>query len=226
MVITALHDDDQHLTGYAKVTRDRTDLKGLEEAQDAFYAAFSHDFSTPVTAIKGYIDAIRGAETNARQFIDRVEASAEKLLDMVEGLVEFATRGPPTRPAARPRRHRPGRASAVHDLPTPSARPVQVRGRVALAWANGVAIYRVVTNLVVNALKYSPRDTAVEVDFGRAGPGCVRLTVTDQGRGIDPEDLATIFEEFARGRLAEDDGGTGLGLASVRELVDQRGAPS
>ena len=44
----------------------------------------------------------------------------------------------------------------------------------------------------------------------------------DEGRGIDPADVDLIFEEFHRGRLAEEDGGTGLGLASVRELVQQQ----
>src|SRR6478735_5360755 len=57
--ITALHDDAGNLTGFANVTRDRTDLKSIEDAQDAFYAAFNHDFRTPVTALKGFVDAIR-----------------------------------------------------------------------------------------------------------------------------------------------------------------------
>jgi signal transduction histidine kinase len=49
------------------------------------------------------------------------------------------------------------------------------------------------------------------------------LTVRDRGRGIAPEDVTTIFEEFERGRLAEEDGGQGLGLTSVRSLVDELG---
>ena len=62
VVITALHDEAGHLTGYAKVTRDRTDIKALEDAQDAFYAAFNHDFRTPVTALKGFVDTLRDAD--------------------------------------------------------------------------------------------------------------------------------------------------------------------
>ncbi len=92
VVITALHDESGNLTGFAKVTRDRTDVKALEDAQDAFYATFNHDFRTPVTAIKGFVDAIRHADDASRpRLIEKVESSADRLLDMVEGLVEFAT---------------------------------------------------------------------------------------------------------------------------------------
>jgi hypothetical protein len=60
-VITALRDPAGNVTGYAKVTRDRTDIKALEDAQDAFYAAFNHDFRTPVAGLMGFVDALRDA---------------------------------------------------------------------------------------------------------------------------------------------------------------------
>jgi len=225
VVITALHDEEGNLTGYAKVTRDRTDLKSLEDAQDAFYAAFNHDFRTPVTALKGFVDAIRDAsdDDEREHLIQRVEASADRLLGMVEGLVQFAT-------------HRAATATllladidvaqvvrgAVQDLPSHiGPKRVKVSDQVAIAHVNGVAMHRVVTNLLMNALKYSAENTPVHVDFARPRPGTVRIAIRDQGRGIDPGDIDKIFDEFVRGRLAEPDGGTGLGLASVRELVDQ-----
>jgi PAS domain S-box-containing protein len=225
VVITALHDEDGNLAGFAKVTRDRTDVKALEDAQDAFYATFNHDFRTPVAAIKGFVDAIRHADDPARaHLIDRVESSADRLVAMVEGLVEFA-------------RQRAGQAtlvladidlcqvarSAVHDLSThfDPAR-VRIADDVALATANGVAMHRVATNLVVNALKYSPSDSVVDITFSRARAGFLQMSVKDRGRGIDPRDIDVIFDRFVRGRMAQDDGGTGLGLASVRELVRQQ----
>jgi signal transduction histidine kinase len=153
-----------------------------------------------------------------------VESSADRLLGMVEGLVEFA-------------RQRAGQASllladidlsqvarsAVHDLSThfdPSR--VHVADDVALVTANGVAMHRVVTNLVVNALKYSPPGSGVDITFHRGRAGFLSMSVTDRGRGIDPDDIGSIFDEFVRGRMAEEDGGTGLGLASVRDLVRQQ----
>jgi signal transduction histidine kinase len=220
-----MHDEDGNLTGYAKVTRDRTDVKALEDAQDAFYAAFSHDFRTPVAALLSYVDAIRDADDQERAiFLQRVETNAMRLSEMVDELVDFA-------------KQRAAHSSillddldvgavaqaAVHDL-SPLLRPERVHvaheGPVR-ARANDVALHRVLTNLLVNSLRYSAPDTSVEVRFGREEEGRVQVSVVDRGRGIDPGDVETIFDAFKRGRLARDDGGTGLGLASVRELVDQ-----
>ena len=227
VVITARHREGGELSGYVKVTRDRTELKEREAAQDAFYAAFNHDFRTPLTAIKGFVELLRDATPEEREsLIDRAESSTDRLLVMVEGLVQFA-------------RQRADHAvlvlgdidvgqvarSAAQDLPPElAASRVLVADDVAMARADGVAMHRVVTNLLVNALKYSVPSSTVEVTFSVPQPEWVRLTVADQGRGIDPGDLDSIFDEFARGRLAQDDGGTGLGLASVRALVeDQQG---
>jgi PAS domain S-box-containing protein len=226
VVITTMHDDDGNVTGYAKVTRDRTDVKALEDAQDAFYATFNHDFRTPITALKGFVDAIRDADAQEREvLIDRVERNADRLLAMVEGLVEFASQraGHATLLLADIDIAQVAR-SAVQGL-SQDLEPSRVRideDTVALARANGIAMHRVVTNLVVNALRYSPSGSPVELSFDRPRPGLVRFAVRDHGRGIDPGDVDTIFNEFERGRLAEDDGGTGLGLSSVRELVEQQ----
>jgi PAS domain S-box-containing protein len=225
VVITALHDGSGNLTGYAKVTRDRSDLKALEDAQDAFYASFNHDFRTPITALKGFVDAIRFADDESRSFlISKVEASADRLLGMVEGLVEFATQ----------RADHSSMVMADIDLAQVARTAAQdlsghfdparvhVDDAVALATANGVAMHRVVTNLLVNALKYSAPDSAVDISFSRGRAGFQRMSISDEGRGIDPGDISTIFDAFVRGRMAEDDGGTGLGLASVRELMHQQ----
>lgn len=224
VTITALHDGDGRLSGYAKVTRDRTEVKRLEEAQDSFYASFTHDFRTPVTVIKGYVDALREAGDDPAlrdDLLDRIDAGADRLLAMVHGLVDFA-------------RHRVAHADlrvddidvadvarqAVVGLGPAAAARVHLEETVSLARADGEAMTRVVTNLVVNALKYS--DAPVELGFGRSGDEVV-LTVSDRGRGIHADDLATIFDQFERGRLATDDGGSGLGLASARDLVQQQG---
>lgn len=225
VVITALHDSEGGLTGYAKVTRDRTDVKALEDAQDAFYAAFDHDFRTPLTAVKGFADAIREADAQTREhMVDRISTSADRLLEMVEGLMSFATRRGGDLPVSLDAVDLAAVTRSVAQDLSPGLHPQRVRisSRNALAQANWHGMYRVLTNLLVNALKYSPQDTEVLVDFDYTEDGQTRLLVRDQGRGIAEEDLDRIFEAFERGRLAQNDGGTGLGLTSVRDLVHQQ----
>ena len=226
VVITALRDDAGRLTGYAKVTRDRTDLKTLEDAQDAFYAGFQPRLPHP-----GHGDQrLRRGHPRGRRrppgLPDRPGRGQRRpAARHGGGLVEFA-------------RQRAGHAVLdLDDGSTWSPWPVRrcatcprAWGRtgcactdaVALGRANVEAMHRVLTNLVVNALKYIRRHRPVDVTFDDTRPGRVVGRVSDHGRGIDPDDLATIFDEFGRGRLATDDGGSGLGLASVRELVREQ----
>ena len=70
-----------------------------------------------------------------------------------------------------------------------------------------------------NAARYSPAGSRIEIDV-TSDAQHVGLVVSDHGRGIRREDLPVIFEEFQRGALAEADGGTGLGLSSVRQVVE------
>ncbi len=225
VVITAVHDEEGRHTGFIKVTRDRSDIKRREQAQDAFYSAFSHDFKTPVTAMLGYLDSLRDAPEEARDhLLTRAEANAQRLFEMVDELITIA-------------RHRAELSSArIDQIDVPvvvrsalDSLPPGLGGRVqfptgdaVLARANAIAVQRIVANLVVNALKYSPADSAVLLAVREARTGEVLITVSDQGRGIDPGDLDSIFDAFQRGRLAGDDGGTGLGLASVRALLAQQ----
>ena len=210
-----------------KITRDRSDRKAIEDAQDAFYAAFNHDFRTPMQAVKGFADILRDApEEQREELIRRIEANVDRLVQMLEGLVDFAQR-------------RANHSSillddidvahvardAVKQL-APALNPERVvfpGTAVALARANGVALQRVVTNLVVNALKYSPPGSEVQMMVRQPTREVVELVVADSGRGIHSEDLGIIFDELQRGRLSQDDGGTGLGLASVKRLVEEQG---
>lgn len=226
VVITAVHDLEGRHTGFVKVTRDRSDLKRLEDAQDAFYAAFSHDFKTPVSAMLGYIEALRHAsDADRAHLIDRAEANAQHLFEMVEELVTIARQHAELASVLTSEVDLAAVArGALDSLPlSAGARRVRLSGDdVAWAVANEAAMRRVLTNLLFNALKYSPPSSDVQLAVRATPSGEVELAVADAGRGIDPDDLDAVFDVFERGRLATDDGGTGLGLASVRALVAQQ----
>ena len=94
------------------------------------------------------------------------------------------------------------------------------------AW-DAVRLGRVLDNLLANAIKYSPAGGDVVVTVARedrAGAAWAVLAVTDHGLGVPAADLPRIFERFRRaGNVAGRIGGTGIGLASARQLVEQHG---
>lgn len=225
VTITALHDEAGELLGFAKVTRDLTDRKRFEDARQTFFDTFAHDFRTPVSAIAGFARALRDADPEMVEMcIDRIESNAHRLAAMTADLVEHS------------RARASGAAEEVGpvDLPDVVAQTLaglpgdgtQERLHVDLApcrvLGDRASLERILVNLVTNALRYSPPGSPVTVSTASLGQ-VVRLEVSDHGRGIAPEDLPTIFDEFERGRLATADGGTGLGLTSVRMLAERMG---
>jgi signal transduction histidine kinase len=90
--------------------------------------------------------------------------------------------------------------------------------------ADGDRLIQVLTNLLSNALRYAPENGHVAVRVSRAGDR-VRLSVEDDGPGIAPEDMSYVFERFWRGDKSRSrgSGGSGIGLAIVRQLVEMHG---
>ena len=221
MSLTALHDEHEALVGYALVIRDMTDTRSLELARESFFASLSHDLRTPLNSIQGFVEMIPIVDERRRgEFIDRVQSNVGRLTALIDNLLDHAR----VRAGAvtlSPEELDPALvvAGCVRDLaPLVGAHEIVVDEAGFTVLADAPALGRVLANLLVNAIKYSPDGTSIEVHFDK-GDDVGRIMVTDHGRGIAPEDLGSIFDEFERGSLAEDDGGTGLGLASVRQLV-------
>jgi histidine kinase len=86
-----------------------------------------------------------------------------------------------------------------------------------------VRIGQVVTNLVGNGIKFTPRDGSVRVQVRREPDGGASITVADTGIGIDPAELPRIFDRFFRGQQAAQISGSGIGLAVAAELAQAHG---
>jgi two-component system OmpR family sensor kinase len=90
--------------------------------------------------------------------------------------------------------------------------------------ADWARLLQVLDNLLANADRFAPPETAVEVGVRPDGPGLVAVTVCDQGPGVAPELKPRLFERFAHGTFEEEGpgrpAGTGLGLAIVKGLVE------
>jgi PAS domain S-box-containing protein len=223
--LTALRDERGVLIGYAQVTRDMTESRRLELARESFFALLSHDLRTPLHSIQGFVEMIALVEGDQRgDFIERVRSNVDRLTLLIDNLLDHARLRAGAFPLA-PETVDAGAVAraCVGDLaPLLRNHVVTVDSTSLTVFADPQALARVFTNLLVNAARYSPDGSPIEVRFAAAA-GRGWITVADHGRGIAAVDLATIFDEFERGALAEPDGGSGLGLSSVRQLVTLQG---
>ena len=192
-----------------------------------FAADAAHELRTPLTALQGSIEVALRAERDPEEYrrvlassledVARLRRVAEELL-----LLSRATAGlelPRQRVELEPLvlevldlgvqlGHRAGVTVRVKELA-----PLAVRGEA-------IALRRALTNLVENAVRYTPPGGAVELALARADRSAV-ISVTDTGIGIAASDTERIFEPFVRldAARARDTGGTGLGLAIARSIV-------
>ena len=228
VIITALHDERGALTGYAKVTRDLTEQHRLEEARTSLFATVSHDLRSPVMSIGAYASLIATADAQERvEFAERIVDNAVRLEQLVNGLFDHAKlSGDGLQILLEPLSLSELIGTALVDNQHRLAgRTVDVDSSVdgVTVVADRPAMLRVLDNVLGNAVKYSPGGSGIEIRLEQR-PDTVVVGIVDHGRGIDAEDLPAIFDEFVRGRFATQDGGTGLGLASVRALMTrQRG---
>jgi len=227
VVITAVTDSEGAFAGFIKVTRDLTEEHRLEQAREMFLAGVGHDFRSPLTSIEGYAGLLKAEidDPMLADFAERIQSNALRLMKLVDLMLEHSRlRAGRVRVTPAPTRVDALLGAVVDELGT------QLDGHVVtlhvaheVVQADATAMSRVFTNLLTNAAKYSPAGSGIDLHVDVVAEGFVDIVVADRGRGIDPEDLATIFDEFERGRRAEDDGGFGLGLSVVRHLVEMHG---
>jgi two-component system phosphate regulon sensor histidine kinase PhoR len=227
---------DSPAAGAVAVISDVTELRRLETVRRDFVANVSHELRTPVAAIRASVETLQlGAADDpaaAREFVAIIDRHGERLHRLVEDLLELSK--------LESREY----ALALSPVDVPSAvdhaiemlavaaqaRRAQVTADVApdvsVAQADRPSLDHVLTNLIENAIKYSPEGAAVTVRARRQGDR-VRLSVEDNGPGIEGRHLGRIFERFYRVDTGRSRalGGTGLGLAIVRHLCEAMRAP-
>jgi signal transduction histidine kinase len=189
-------------------------------------SAIAHDLRTPLFTLRGSLEAIERGIGNG-DALARAQRKADHLDRLVGDLFAFS----------RAEYAREGHAREELDLAEIARRAVEP-GEIALdvvgdarVLGDPVALQRVLTNLLDNALRHAKTWVRVEVraedasDVGGDGMGGTRavVVVTDDGPGFAPEDLPHVFEPLYRGDKARGGGGAGLGLAIARRLVRAHG---
>jgi len=205
--------------------RNLLEMKSAYSARESFFSSLSHDIRSPLTAIVGFAELLPDVGADKREdLIDRIVGNARKLRALFDQLVDHAKiRAGAADISIAPFDVRIVAVACVRDLGSLlSDHPVTIDETSMTVMGDPKAMDRVLTNLLINAAKYSGPGTPIAVRFGRDESNG-EISVADQGRGILQQDIPVIFDEFQRGALAGNDGGTGIGLTSVRALVEQQG---
>ncbi len=216
---------------------DLTEAEEMDRMRRDFVANVSHELRTPLTAISGFVETLRGAAkedaVTRERFLAIMAAEAERMNRLVRDLLHLSRVEAEERNRPESRVDLAGIARAVADSLQPMARAGDVRlvldgaaEEIALR-ADPDQMVQVLTNLTENAIKYgSPAGAAVTMALAREdgprGP-LLRLSVRDQGAGIDPVHIPRLTERFYRvdSHRSREKGGTGLGLAIVKHIVQR-----
>ncbi len=215
--------------GVVWTVRDTSERARLERLKTEFVATASHELRSPLTSIKGFVEllaASRGLTRKQREFVEVIELSTERLVDLVNDLLDVA-RIEAGRMEIHPRAC--DLAPVVEEVAALMKPPLDDRGqRLDLdlpagtppARADPARMRQVLTNLIANANLHAGEGARIEVSLGADGDD-IALRVADNGRGMPSEELGRIFDRFYRtpGR-EEKASGSGLGLAIVKSLMD------
>ncbi len=217
----------------ARTSRDLEEALGRLEAHDRlksrFFANISHELRTPLTLVLGPVQAMldRDPRTWAHTDLRIVVENAERLLRLIDDLLELSKldAGGLRLKLATFDLGALVQATVARFRPAAAARELTLRSTIQEGLPDVLGdphrIEMVVTNLIGNALKYTPPGGSVRVDVGRTD-GRLRVGVTDTGPGIPADELALVFDRFfqARSGRGRRTGGVGIGLALARELVE------
>ena len=218
--------------GAVLVLHEITDLRRADQIRRDFVANVSHELRTPLTAIRGYVEALlddRSDSEDAQRFLEIIARHSARMERLVSDLLRLARLDA--------RQEALDRApcdvqqlfnTVIADVAqTADAKHQQVTSTIDpqahRIVADPAKLHDVLRNLVENAVHYSPEHAAIRLEAA-CEDGIVRISVSDSGPGIPPEDLSRVFERFYRvDKSRARPGGTGLGLAIVKHLVELHG---
>jgi two-component system NtrC family sensor kinase len=218
--------------GLAIVMHDITHLKEVDRIKSEFVSAISHDLRTPLTTIQGYVDLLpRAGPLNQRQqeFLTRVQRSLSSVSDLVSDLLDITRIETGADIDMVPTDLKAIMEEVVLELTSEiEAKQHDIQAHLPESLSpimgNPRRLRQVISNLVGNAIKYTPMNGVIELEASE-GEDHVVVAVRDNGLGIPAADQPYVFDKFFRVDQPEtrDIPGTGLGLAIVKSVVEGHG---
>ena len=207
-------------------------LRELDELKSDFVAITSHELRTPLTAVRGFVDALRRRHAElsvdeVQEYLTIIHVQTDRLIRLVEDLLLIS------RIEAGKLTFMPHPVNTNSLLTEASQGLGELGGRVETLIepgapselvVDGQRLIQVLTNLLMNAIKFSPPTTMVQLRVESRSPGTVTFAVRDRGPGVSPEEREVIFDRFHQTESsAAHSEGAGLGLYIARQLTEAMG---
>jgi PAS domain S-box-containing protein len=225
----------EHVAGFFALVTDITELKRIDRMKSEFVSTVSHELRTPLTSIRGSLGLISGGVAGpvpeaAKSLVDIAQKNCDRLIRLINDILDtekiesgkmaFKLQATPMKPLLEQVLAANEGFGTQHGVGfTLSAPTIPLH-----AYADSDRLMQVLTNLVSNAVKFSPRGSDVAVSLSRVS-GRLRVEVSDRGPGIPENFRHRIFQKFSQADASDtrQKGGTGLGLNISRAIVERMG---
>ncbi len=218
----------------AELANANEEAKSANQAKSAFLSSMSHELRTPLNAILGFAqiltsDTLPSTLEQKKEFANHILKSGRHLLTLINEILDLAKVESGTitlsmEPVALTEILLEVRTMIEPIAATRKVRALFPEASGAVVMADRTRLKQVLLNLLSNAVKYNREEGAVVVSCEHPTPDRLRLSVQDTGNGLNPEQLASLFQPFNRlGQEAGAQEGTGIGLVVTKRLVELMG---
>jgi PAS domain S-box-containing protein len=213
---------------------DTTERRALDRMKDEFISTVSHELRTPLTSLRAALGLVTGGSLNARpekfrQMLEIATGNTDRLVRLVNDILELERIG-----SGKAELHYTmcsaddlfRRAVSLQQMAAAKAQlRITFNSQGVNIWADPDRVLQTLTNLISNAIKFSPPNTEIHLRALHLDASEAEIQVRDHGRGIPQDKLESIFERFHQVDASDSRtmGGTGLGLAICRSIIQQHG---
>jgi signal transduction histidine kinase len=226
--------EDGRISGMVVAFQDISERRRLEKMKDEFLSTVGHELRTPLTSLRASLGLISSGSLDKlpdkrKLMVEMAIGNCDRLVRLVNDILDFDSVEKGRLPLNRRALDAGGLLQQAADAAKVTAAAagveIQVDAEPSTVLADEARILQVLNELITNAIKFSPPQTVIRLTAQPAEEQEVCFTVEDQGRGILPEKLEKIFERFQQGDASDTRarGGTGLGLALCRSMIEQHG---
>jgi len=230
---TPMVDEEGNKAGAVLIFRDITERRAIETLKSEFVSTVSHELRTPLTSIRGALGLLSSgllgpvAEKGPRM-LEIAVANTDRLVRLINDILDLerveSGKVELTRGALDAQAVVQQAREGLQSIADQQGIRIVVEPFAGTLWGDSDRVIQTLTNLIGNAIKFSPPDTTVTLS-GTAGATEFTFGVADQGRGVPEEKLASIFQRFSQVDASDSrtKGGSGLGLAICQSIVTAHG---